>query len=230
MKKVAKRSAQEIANSMKGAGDLTTTGVKLDRIRRSLPHSKPSDPFPGWLKAASDSEDTDTLPEVSEVLAKFKSKALAKRSRDASPEREQEEVTVKKYKAGTPESVEPAAESKTLNKMPRLRSLTVMESTPEPVSPQRFKKNIMSSPPSPSPPSRKPVTVLQKPVKKKQPLFRPPSVENNPYILDEAERSSDDTEETEDEEEDDELTETSSVDELEDTGAWMDKNVEVVEG
>lgn len=74
------------------------------------------------------------------------------------------------------------------------------------------------------------MTVLQKPVKKKQPLFRPPSVENNPYILDEAERSSDDTEETEDEEEDDELTETSSVDELEDTGAWMDKNVEVVEG
>lgn len=227
--KVVKRSAQEIANSMKGAGDLTTTGVKLDRIRQSPPSSKSLDPFPGWLKAASESEDTDTLPEVSEVLAKFKSTAVAKRSRDACLEQEQEELTVKKYKADTAELVEPAAGTRTLNKMPRLRSSTVMESTPETVSPQRFKMNIMSSPPSPSPPSRKPVTVVQKPTKRKQPLFRPPSVEDNPYILNEAERSSDDTEETEHEEKDDELTETSSVDELEDTGAWMDKNVEVVD-
>lgn len=216
-KRIQRRSAQEIVNSMLGSDKLTSTSVKFDRLPRS-PHSdNKTVTEPSWLKTISDAADSDTLPDLTAVVVKPKKSVEAKRTRDFSPENDQEEAPPKKSKAISAEP-EQAVISKSLKKAPSTKPLSFSTDPPEILSPRRPNSRIMASPDSPPPSSNVEVTEAQKaksPIKR--PLFRSPSAELKDVAIDRKTQDSSATEE-------------SDVDELQqDTKDWMEENVEIID-
>lgn len=215
-KRAPKRSAQEIANSMKGSNDLTSTSIKLDRLRRSPPSNEKSPHDIPWLKGITDGEDTDDLPELTAVQANLKQTIPAKRPRDPSPNNDKDVVPVtKKGRSSSPDNEELCAlEQHQQN--PRSRSATVLKSQPNILTPKRSSTRIMASPVS-SPVFSLPAIAASDTTSGKQALFRSPSVDRSDLTqLSKIDDSSD--------------TEVSEVDELQqDTKEWMDENVEIID-
>jgi hypothetical protein len=213
-KKAVKRSAQEIANSMKGASNLTATSIKLDRLPRSLRQETDKAQMFPWNQA-DDSDDTDTLPEVGQaLLRKTKTAGERKHQRDPSPDVDVQLPSPKRARALSPVEEATNAYLEAFRAPPRTRSLTIQAESPKaPLSPTRFTNRIIASstpPGSPSPPKARRVA---EPPKKtgvvKQPLFRPPSKEKprrkvgagSVFIDDQADASASDEEDTSDDDE-----------------------------
>lgn len=183
--KPVRRSAQEIANSLKGAKDITATSIKLKRVRRSPVADKIEKvQQPPWLKASlnapdeNDDEDNDELPDIRALVDNARRKSQ-KRARETS-NHEEENSPVPPTKIIKVEQTEPASSferSPTVGRpmLPRCRSQTLMPEMPRrPLSPARFSSRIMASPPLS--PIKEASSTVSVPTKvSKQPLFRPPS-------------------------------------------------------
>lgn len=217
-KKIIRRSAQEIVNSMKGSDELTSTNVKFDRLPRSPPSGLKVKGTIPWLESLSDGDETDTLPDITLTLPKTRKDIANKRARDPSPDNDTEDVPVKKPKVTSPAHDRPTT-TKAFGAIPRARSATIMDSPPRiHIGPARSTSNVTTSPTSsPVSPATEPAHVSETTATKKQPLFRPPSVE--------AEKTSTSFKEPRDSD-----TEDSEIDELEqDTNEWMQGNVEITD-
>lgn len=214
-KRLPRRSAQEIVNSMKGSDDLTSTSIKLDRLRRSPPSSEKSTHSLPWLKELTDGEETDDLPDLKTVLPKLNNRPSAKRTRDPTPDNDNDldDGPMKKAKASSPDS-QPPAPAELREPTTRSRSATVLKSSSRILSPKRATTRILASPEPSSESSQMEAASNVK--SSKQALFRPPSVDTSDMIPSKVENSSD--------------TEVSEVDEVQqDTKDWMEDNVEILD-
>lgn len=206
---------------MSGASDLTSTGIKLDRLPKTLPATSSfKDSFPGWIGRGrlSDSDD-ETLPEIQDTLTKFKhdGNADAKRSRDLLPDIDTEVSESKRAKTGNGIDEQRQA-SGVDSSAPSVQNLTGLRR--ESLSPKHPETRVVD--PLPSDPSS-PSTIAQTRNEVRQfqrkALFRSPSFDENSEIVAKPEKAETDTEKTE----------TSEVDELEDTTEWMKENVEITD-
>ena len=216
-KRIQRRSAQEIVNSMLGSDKLTSTSVKFDRLPRSPPSDDKTVTEPSWLKSISDADDSDTLPDLTAVVVRPKKSVEAKRTRDPSLENDQEEAPPKKLQAISAEP-EQAVISKSLKKAPNTKPQSFSTKPPEILSPRRSSRRIMASPDSPPPSSIVEITEAQDAKSPfKRPLFRSPSAGVDDVAIDTKTHDSSATEE-------------SDIDEVQqDTKDWMDENVEITD-
>lgn len=183
--KPVRRSAQEIANSLKGAKDITATSIKLERVKRSpVPDKSEKIQHPPWLKASlnaldddhHDDDDDEDLPTMRALVENAKRKSQ-KRARETSKDEEENSVVppTKVVKVEEKEAAASFERSPTIGRPmpPRCRSQTLMPDIPRrPLSPARFSHRVMASPPlSPVKEGSKSVSTRGT----KQPLFRPPS-------------------------------------------------------